>query len=404
MSGGSIQRFVLLGTLYFAQGLPFGFFVQAVPVLMRKAGYSLSTIGLATLLSLPWALKFLWAPVVDRTYSRRLGRRRTWILAMQLAGTLVLGAIALVPGSEALGVLMAAMFALNLVAATQDIATDGLAVELLPPEERGLANGLQVAGYRIGMIVGGGVLLGLHDDLGHHGVFALMAVFTALSSVPVLLTREPPTINEPAGETPREKIAHFLHLPGAWRVIALVLSYKLGEAAAQGMFKPFLVDRGLTLDDIAKISGTVGAAAGMAGALVGGFAVTRLGRLRALVVFGFGQVITVLGYAYLALSSPSYAELYVWGGVEHFASGCATAALFTSMMDWSRPEASGTDYTVQASAVVIATGASAAIGGTSAQLLGYGGHFVLAAGLAAIAIIVVVRLFPRVPFPPQKQP
>ena len=109
MKRHSARRFVLLGTLYFAQGLPFGFFVQAVPILLRKAGYSLTAIGGAALLTLPWALKFLWAPIVDRYYSKRLGRRRTWILAMQLAATAVLSAIAVVPGSDDLAVLMAAM-------------------------------------------------------------------------------------------------------------------------------------------------------------------------------------------------------------------------------------------------------------------------------------------------------
>lgn len=394
-----LRRFTLLGTLYFAQGLPFGFFVQALPVLLRQAGYSLSTIGLATLLSLPWALKFVWAPVVDRRYSRRLGRRRTWILAMQLAATVVLAGIAIVPGSGALGVLMAAMVVLNFIAATQDIATDGLAIELLPPDERGLANGLQVAGYRVGMIVGGGVLLGIYDVLGHHGLFAVMAALTALASIPVIVLREPPTVSAPETEA-RARPPHFLALPGAWRIIGLVVVYKFGEAAAQGMLKPFLVDRGLTLGDIAWVTGTVGFVAGMAGALFGGACVPRLGRLRALIVFGIGQVITILGYAYLAFGSPTFVELYAWSGVEHFASGAATAALFTAMMDWSRPAASGTDYTVQASAVVIATGAASALGGVSAQALGYGPHFLVSAALAAAAVVLVARLFPRSPFPP----
>ena len=150
MTPATVGRFTLLGTLYFAQGLPFGFFVQALPVLLRAAGVSLSAIGFSGLLVLPWALKFLWAPVIDRRWWPRLGRRRSWILAMQLAGTVVLAAIAVVPGADALPALMTAMFVLNLIAATQDIATDGLAVELLPPGERGFANGLQVAGYRVG--------------------------------------------------------------------------------------------------------------------------------------------------------------------------------------------------------------------------------------------------------------
>ncbi|HEY0253182.1 MAG TPA: hypothetical protein VGC41_16725, partial [Kofleriaceae bacterium] len=97
MTSATVRRYTLLGTLYFAQGLPFGFFSLALPVLLREQGVSLAKIGLVMLLNAPWALKFVWAPIVDRRYLPRIGRRRTWILAMQLAGTLVLSAMAIVP-------------------------------------------------------------------------------------------------------------------------------------------------------------------------------------------------------------------------------------------------------------------------------------------------------------------
>lgn len=397
MKLATVRRYVLLGTLYFAQGLPFGFFTIAIPVLLRERHVSLAKIGLTMLLNAPWALKFVWAPVVDHRYIPRLGRRRTWILAMQLAGSLVLTAMAIVPALTELGPLMAAMFVLNLIAATQDIATDGLAVELLPPEERGVANGLQVAAYRLGMIVGGGILPGFVAAIGLHGIFGVMAGLTVLSTLPVWVMREPPTVDTLAGSA---KVPHWLSLRGVGPVLALVIIYKLGEAAAQGMLKPFLVDHHLTLQDIAWILGTIGAVAGMLGALAGGAAVERLGRKRSMIIFGIGQIVTVLGYAYLAFATPSYDELYLWAGVEHFASGAATAALFTAMMDWSRPQASGTDYTTQASAVVISTGVAAMLGGTSAQLLGYGWHFVVTAVLCAGAVVATIGLFPRTPFPP----
>ena len=411
MTGGatrsSLRRFVLLGTLYFAQGLPFGFFVQAVPILLRAQGYSLTAIGSTALLTLPWALKFIWAPLVDRHYSRRLGRRRTWILAMQLAATGILAGIALAPGSDELSVMMAAMAVLNLVAATQDIATDGLAVELLPAEDRGFANGLQVAGYRAGMIVGGGVLFGVYASFGHHRMFGVMAALTALASLPVLLWREPSTTSAREAtdsSTARERLAaarHFLQLRGVWPVLAMIALYKFGEASAQSLLPTFLHDAEIGDQAIAMIRGTVGFLAGMGGALAGGVLVTRLGRARSLIAFGLGQVVAVGGYAYLAFTSPSLAELYVWAGVEHFASGMATAALFTSMMDWSRPASSGTDYTVMASTVVIATGLASILGGVSADRLGYGWHFVVAASVCALATLAVTRLYPAA-FPPEE--
>jgi RhtX/FptX family siderophore transporter len=389
----TLSRLGLLGSLYFAQGLPFGFFTQALPLLLRDRGYSLTAVGLSSLLAIPWALKFTWAPFVERHWWPRVGRRRSWILAMQLAATVVLIVLAIVPGgTDSMPFLMTATFALNLVAATQDIATDGLAVEILPPAERGFANGLQVAGYRVGMIIGGGVLLVLHDRLGARGTFFAMAGLTALASVPVLRTTEPPTI---ARTSTAARAIHFLRRPGAWHVVALLTIYKAGEAFAAGMLRPYLHDAGLSLGDVGWLLGTVGFIAGMLGALAGGALVNRLGRQRALVLFGVAQAITVLGYALAALGPVDRAALYGLCGVEHFASGMATAALFTCMMDWSRAGESATDYTVQASAVVIATGVAATLSGVSAEALGYAAHFALAAALCGAAIAAVALIFPH---------
>jgi predicted MFS family arabinose efflux permease len=243
------------------------------------------------------------------------------------------------------------------------------------------------------MVIGGGVLLGLHDQLGQRGTFAVMAALTVITTIPVALAKEPPP---PPNEDARIAGVHFLRRAGVWRLIALIVVYKAGESFAGGMLRPFLVDNGLDAKDVAKLVGTVGFIAGMAGALVGGAAVTKIGRRRSLVVFGIGQAITVAGYAYLAIAgAPTMTELYVWTGFEHFASGTATAALFTCMMDWSGRETSGTDYTVQASAVVIATGVAAALSGFSAQAFGYATHFVIAAVMCVIAILLAYVLFPK---------
>ena len=386
--GGAVARLGLLGSLYFAQGLPFGFFTQALPAMLRKQGFSLTEIGLSSLLAVPWALKFVWAPLVDRFQLPGLGRRRSWILPLQALSTLTLVALGL---SRALGTaaLMAAVFALNLLCATQDIATDALAVDTLAPEERGLANGLQVAGYRVGMIVGGGALLMFNDQLGERGTFLAMAALMAAASLPILLAREPVATRRPSARS------HFLRRPGAARLLVLIVSYKFGEAFATGMLRPFLADRGLTLADLGWLLGTVGFVAGLLGALAGGALVNRLGRRTALLAFGVLQAATVAGYAWLALSPRGGGWLTALCAAEHFTGGLATAALFTCMMDWSTGDSGATDYTVQASAVVIATGLAATVSGVSAQALGYAGHFSLAAALSLGALAAVAALFPK---------
>jgi MFS transporter, PAT family, beta-lactamase induction signal transducer AmpG len=384
-------KLLLLGALYFSQGLPFGFFTQGLPVILRQRGYSLGAIGLSGLLAAPWALKWLWAPFVDRTYGARFGRRKSWIVPLQLLTVALLLGLALVGALSSMRVLLGAILLLNLLAATQDIATDGLAVELLSENERGLGNGLQVAGYRFGMIVGGGALLILHERMGDAGTFAAMALLTLLATLPVLRVHEPSLLSAP---TPSVEVAHWLRRPGSLRILLLLVVYKAGDAFATSMLRPFLADSGLTLADIGWLLGTVGFLAGLCGALAGGALLNRVGRKRALLGFGFLQALTVGAYAYLAFAKLHGLALYALCGAEHFASGMATAALFTCMMDWSSEHSSGSDYTVQASAVVIASGVAGAVAGFSAQALGYVGHFGLATLLALSALWVAHRCFP----------
>jgi PAT family beta-lactamase induction signal transducer AmpG len=385
------QKLGLLATLYFSQGLPFGFFVQAMPVLLRAQGFSLGDIGLAALLTAPWSLKFLWAPFVERVYHPDIGRRRSWLLPLQAAAVIVLVSLAALPVDRSTALLLGGVLVLNLIAATQDIATDGLAVDMLAPADRGIANGLQVAGYRVGMIVGGGVLLVAHEHLGSSVTFLAMAGLIAIASIPTLMTPEA-AITAPPQTT---ALPHFLRRPDAVRLLALIACYKGGEAFAGGMLRPFLADSGLGLADVGWLVGTVGFVAGLAGALAGGALVNRLGRRCALVAFAVLQAVTVAGYAYVAAMAPGWSVLRAVIGVEHFVGGMATAALFTCMMDWSRPGASATDYTVQASTVVIVSTLATALSGYSAEALGYTGHFALGAGLALAAVVAVIALFPR---------
>lgn len=396
-----MKKLGLLATLYVSQGLPYGFFTQALPVLMRKEGWSLGAIGLSSLLALPWALKFLWAPLVDRLYWPGFGRRRSWIVPLQALTALVLLGLAVLTPSSVIGVLLGAVLVVNLLAATQDVATDGLAVELLPPEARGLANGVQVAGYRLGMIVGGGALLMVYDDIGWRGVFGVMGALIVALTVPVLFMREPAPVRSGLSATTPETGAplppHFLRRRGVGAVLLLTVVWKLGESFGTGMLRPYLADLGLSLGDVGALLGTVGFVAGLMGALIGGALVGPLGRRRALVGFGVLQAGAVLLYALLAQGTLPAEALPAVVAAEHVASGMATAALFTCMMDWCDPRSAGTDYTVQASAVVIAQGGAAALSGYSAELLGYAGHFLLASGLAALAVLPAVWRFPQRP-------
>lgn len=410
---GVAYKLGLLFCLYFSQGLPFGFFSHAIPTLLRSHGVDLEIIGLVSFLAFPWGLKFLWAPWVDRWHVPALGQRKSWILPLQMAAIgLLLGFSLIDPAQLAQGqwfwifVLLGLM---NLVAATQDIATDGLAVQALPPAQRGLANGMQVGGYRVGMVFGGGLVLMLIAQIGWQNGFVALALLLVLATLPVLFLREPASQKTAQAANPPawQVLWKFIRQQDMWRWLLVMMLYKVGDSFGSAMGKPLLVDMGLSLGTIGWIGGGVGMGAGICGAIAGGIWVQRLGRVRALLVFGVLQSVSLLGYAGLAWglgdtggdvsAGSSLAAVVAVNALEHFAGGMATAALFTLMMDACRHDEAGTDYTVQASLQVSIVGLAHGFSGFSAAGLGYGGHFVLAALISLVVLALVPLWLQRTP-------
>lgn len=380
---GTGTKLGLLTSLYFSQGLPFGFFTQALPVLLRQRGVDLGMIGLTSLLALPWALKFLWAPFMDR-----LATRRTPIMVLQVTLAAAALGLSLADPAKSLWVLVGAVLICNLLAATQDVATDGLAVELLNAQERGLGNGIQVAGYRVGMIVGGGALLMAFDAIDWNGLFLVMAALLLVGTLPIAAYTEPARVVPAAPLSPLGPLLDWFKRPGVAAWLGLLIAVKAGDALASGMVRPFMVDGGLGLADVGRIIGTAGFVAGMLGALTGGALAGRVGRRKALLWATLLQMFGVLGYVAVALA-PSVPAVWLASTLEHFVGGMATAALFTAMMDTCRPGHESNDYTVQASSVVIVSGAAGAVSGYLAAVLGYAAHFGLSAAACALGLAYV---------------
>jgi predicted MFS family arabinose efflux permease len=208
-----------------------------------------------------------------------------------------------------------------------------------------------------------------------------------VSTIPIALHRE---VRLPAAKRERPglaAIAESLYRTGMRRWLLVLVTYKSGEWFATGMLRLFLKDAGYSLEEIGAMLGFVGFSAALAGAIAGGALTARLGRRAALVVFGTLQTLAIGSFA-IATRVPTVEVLYTVAAAEHFTSAMATAALFTAMMDFSRPTHAGTDYTVQACAVVIATGAASMSSGASAEALGYPVHFIAAAGLSAVGVAI----------------
>ncbi|MCR4507934.1 MFS transporter [Pseudomonas sp. 32.2.56] len=396
---------VLLASLYCAQGLPSGLLAHSLPVLLRQHGVDLALIGLLKLLALPWLLKVLWAPWVDRLASPRLGHHRGWILPLQLAVIALIASLALINPERLFDsyffVLIGLLLLVNLAASTQDIATDGLAVRLLPERWRGLGNSLQVGGYKVGMLVSGSGLLLAMDALGWHLSLALVAGLLVLMTLPIWRFDErrelpfQPAQAEPPG--PGLLLRHYRGLllqPGMLFWLAVLLSFKLGDALGSPMIKPMLVDQGWSNAELGQLT-LISSLAGIGGALLGGLLYARIGALRALLLFGLLQASGIAAMAVLVNAGGSIDLVYLVALFEQTADGMSTVALFAVMMRQCRPEHEGADFTLQASVQLLLAGVVGATSGLLATWLGYQVLFVGAGSLGVLALLVVLLYFRR---------
>ncbi len=386
-------RYTLLALLYVSQAIPLGFFIVAVPSILRSEGLSLERVGLLSALAFPWLLKFLWAPWVDRIGSSARGHYRSWILPLQLSCVVVVAWISRLSVERDMGLLVVACALFMFLSATQDVATDGLAVRLLNADERGPGNGIQVGGYYLGQICGGGLVLILYSTFGWSTAVLIMAVLLALPISLVLRLEEPPNPVAASQRVSWSALGQFFRRPGILVWVGVLLLWRAGETMVQWMVNPMLVDRGYSLAEIGVLLGVIGSLAALVGALLGGVAVGRFGRRPTLLLFGGLQVLALTSFALPALGVGGLSLLYAVISASAAIGGMATAALYTVMMDRSDEATAATDFTLQQSLAAIGPVLTASASGFSANALGYSGHFLVAAAVQLGAVVWVTMAF-----------
>lgn len=404
----SHKKLGLLASLYISQLIPLAFLAQAVPVFMREQGISLEVIGLLALLGLPWMLKFLWSPLIDRYGFTKWGHYRFWIICFQslAACTTFICAFAGVQGSFILTVVCLSL--LCFICASQDIATDALAVGLLEPDERGLGNGVQMAGNSLGILIGGGGMLILLDRWGWRGTLLTMSGIMIVALIPVLLHQEQPLekVTKPKGKGVKNYFMIFVNLfrrPGmrGWLLVAAL--YGMGYYMAVAMFRPLLVDIKLSLTEIGLLMGVVGSTAAIVGSLVAGFFVTILGRKRSLILFGLLRAFAMTAYFLPAFGFTDLSILYLVVIGVQLPSSMVNTALFTVMMDKSESETAGTDFTVQNSVVSLGTDIGSVLSGFIAGAIGYKGIFTVSIGVSLLGVIAITKFFAETDYSSQKK-
>ncbi len=386
------QKLLWIAALYFAEGFPFGLVVDAVPVYFRLQGVSLSDIGLLGLVGLPWTLKFLWAPAVDLW-----GRRRTWVWMCQALMSVPLLTLAFLHAQESAWVLWAALVLLAVLSATQDIAIDAYTIELLDKKEMGVANGVRVTAYRTALIGAGGLFVAAAGYVGWTAVFIGAAGLMGLFAVASSGTPQVQAVNA-SGRTPPVRSAAdailtpwrlFLSRPGFWAVAAFVLLFKLGDMAIGPMIKPFWVDRHFTPVQIGLVPGTIGVAATIAGALLGGVLTTRWGIFTALWVLGILQAVSNLVYAGVAMLPPSEMLMYAASLVESFCGGLGTAPFLAFLMCICDKSHAATQYALLSALFGLTRALSSAFSGIATEQFGYAVYFTATFFLAGPAFLLM---------------
>ena len=351
---------LLLG---FASGLPLALTGATLQAWVTVEGVDLATIGLLTLVGIPYTWKFLWAPAMDRFVPPFLGRRRGSLVNTQvaLAGGIV--AMALCSPRTDIGLLAALALFVAFASASQDIVIDAYRADISRPEQRGLAAALGVLGYRLAMLTSGALALvlaagsGWIEPLGWRDTYFLMAAFMAVGVVaalwgvePVVAAPPPRTLDEAVWAPLRE----FFSRPGAWLLLALIVLYKLGDAFAGSLTTAFLIrGAGFSVDDVGYVNKGMGLVATIAGVLFGGALMVRFGLYRSLMGFGILQAISNLSFLWLAVVGKSYPVMIFAVGFENVTGGMGTAAFVAFLMALCDHRFTATQYALLSALAVV---------------------------------------------------
>ena len=342
-------RVAPLLALGFASGLPLALTGGTLQAWATIEQVSLQEIGFLTLVGTAYTLKFLWAPLVDRYAPPWLGRRRGWMVLMQVLlalGLLAMGSLS--PGKSLWLLAFVAVF-VAFCSATQDIAFDAYRSDVLRKDERGAGAALSVLGYRLAMLVSGGLALILADQwLGWGLTYLLMGALMLLVALASFWAPEP----EVAAQTPRslkqavlEPFREFFGRPEAVTVLVLIVLYKLGDAFAGALSTTFLIRAaGYTATEVGTVNKLLGLAATIVGALAGGALMARLGLYRSLLLFGVLQAVSNLGFWAISVGPHNVWLMAAGVGIENLCGGMGTAAFVALLMGLCNQQFSATQF------------------------------------------------------------
>ncbi len=386
----------LLG-LGFSSGLPLALTRSTLQAWLMTEKVDLSIVGLFSLVGLPYVLKVLWAPLMDRFTPPWLGRRRGWIIALQIM--LVISIFSLGRSSPGSFPMLAACIALftAFLSASQDIAIDAYRADVLREKELGPGAATGVVGYRFAMLVSGAVALILSDHIPWESVYTLIAGVMLVCVVFTLAAPEPEVKVVPPrslGEAVWGPLSAYFKRAGAIEMLVFIMLYKLGYDLAGAMTTPFLLDLGFSRSDVGTVNKAFGLISSIAGSLAGGAVVARIGINKSLWIFGIFQALSNLSFTGVALIGKSYPAMVAAIGIENLSGGMGNAAFIAFMMSLCDKRFTATQYALLTSFMAATPILAGAPSGAMVQMLGWAPFFTVSTLGAIPGILLLTRFAP----------
>ncbi|MBW2296226.1 MAG: AmpG family muropeptide MFS transporter [Deltaproteobacteria bacterium] len=381
----------------FSCGLPLLLTITVLQAWMREEGVDLTVIGIMGLVGLPYTLKFLWAPFLDRFTLPFLGRRKGWLILAQSALVLAIFALGFTSPARGPWMVAAAAFLVTFFSASQDIIVDAYRREDLSDAELGLGSSFYINGYRVGMLLASGGGLILADNMSYATVYQIMAACMLPGIIVTLLAPEP---GLPAG-TPQtlaeavfEPLTEYFRRDSAVLILTFILLYKIGDTMAAAMTTPFYLDIGFTKTQIGTVVKLFGFWATIAGGMIGGILMLRVGINRCLWGFGILQALSTSGFALLAVAGNSIAGLSAVIAFENLSSGMGTAAFAAYMASITNKKFTATQYALLSSLMGIPRVLASTPTGYMAKHFGWVYFFVFCTIIAIPGMLLLSRIAP----------
>jgi len=381
----------------FSCGLPLLLTISVLQAWMKEAGIDLTVIGLMALVGLPYTVKFLWAPFLDRFTLPFLGRRRGWLLAAQLLLVISIIALALTDPVTHPAMVAAAALAVTFFSASQDIVVDAYRREDLSDAELGLGSSLYINGYRVGMLLASGGGLIMADHMSFPAVYVIMATCMLPGIVTTILAPEPIAAEGKPGslrEAVIQPLVEYFSRSGSVWILAFILLYKIGDTMASTMTTPFYLDIGFSKTEIGTVVKLFGFWATVAGGLAGGVLMIRLGINRSLWIFGILQSLSTAFFAVLARVGHHIGALSSVIAFENLSSGLGTAAFVAFMASITNKKFTATQYALLSSLMGVPRVFASAPTGFLAKHFGWEAFFIFCSLVAIPGMLLLLRFAP----------